>query len=63
MIKSITLNPSLTLSPSDFQAVESIKSDDSYEDWDVEGLGLGSDGSSQALESIKTEHSYEDSDV
>ena len=40
--------------------MESIKSDDSYEDWDVEGLGLGSDGSSQAVESIKSNDSYED---
>ena len=43
--------------------MESIKSDDSYEDWDVEGLGLGSDGSSQAVESIKSDDSYEDWDI
>ena len=43
--------------------MESIKSCDSYEDWDVEGLGLGSDGSFQAVESIKSVDSYEDFDI
>ena len=49
----------MTRSSSDFQAVESIKSCDSYTDLDIEGLGLGSPGSSQAVESIKSDDSYE----
>ena len=67
MIKIITLNPRLLpagfVASSAFQAVESIKSDDSYTDLDIDGLGLGSDGSSQAVESIKSLHSYEDLDI
>ena len=64
MIKMLTLNPRLIARGRvHSQAVESIKSVDSYEDWDIEGLGLGSDGSSQAVESIKSVDSYEDLDI